>query len=448
MRLLSTRGKAEPATFAEALLQGLAPDGGLYLPDCITPLPPGEIESWRTLPLPSVASRVLTHLVGDELPAADLDRLVREAFDFPAPTVHVEDNRHVLELFHGPTLAFKDFGARFLARVFGYLLGRRGDEATILVATSGDTGSAVAQGFHAVPHVRVVVLYPAGKVSPFQEAQMATLGGNVFAVRVPGTFDDCQRLVKAAFLDARLAPLRLSSANSINIGRLLPQVVYYFGSWLEVAEAGGPLVFVVPSGNLGNLTAGVIAARLGLPVAGFVAASNRNDVLPEYLRTGRYRARPSVSTVSNAMDVGDPSNFARLLQLHGDSYEALRAGVRGCVVTEDATRATIKDVYQKTGYLLDPHSAVGFAAARAAVLEEPGASGPDAWSHLPFVVLATAHPAKFGGVIRNELGFEPALPAAYDAWADRPLHVHPLEDTTYEGFRRWLERAHDTAGRE
>ena len=219
----------------------------------------------------------------------------------------------MLELFHGPTLAFKDFGARFLARAFGHVLAARGDHATILVATSGDTGSAVALGFHGVPRVRVVVLYPAGKVSPFQEAQMATLGGNVTAVRVPGTFDDCQRLVKQAFLDPSLGDLNLSSANSINIGRLLPQAVYYFASWLALGgPAAGDVVFAVPSGNLGNLTAGVIAQRIGLPVRRFIAACNLNDVLPEYLRTGAYRARPAAPTISNAMDVGDPSNFPRL----------------------------------------------------------------------------------------------------------------------------------------
>jgi threonine synthase len=376
----------------------------------------------------------MAHTLGDEFPASDLDRLVRDAFSFPAPTVHVEDRRHVLELFHGPTLAFKDFGARFLARVFGYLLAERGDHATILVATSGDTGSAVAQGFHGVPGVRVVVLYPAGKVSPFQEAQMATLGGNVDAVRVPGTFDDCQRLVKAAFLDGRLAALHLSSANSINIGRLLPQSVYYFASWLQVAGADEPIVFVVPSGNLGNITAGVMAQRMGLNVAGFVAASNLNDVLPEFLRTGVYRARPSIATLSNAMDVGDPSNFARLMALHGGSTATLRSNVAGFVVTDEATRATIRDVYARCGYLLDPHTAVGFTAARLSA----SGSRNEAHQDLPHVVLATAHPAKFSGVVERELGFVPPLPEPYRDWATRPLLAHDLADTSYEGFRDWL----------
>lgn len=430
MRLISTRGASAPVTFREALLQGLAPDGGLYLPDHVPALPLDTLESWRGLALDSIAVQVLQHAVGDEFPHDEFEALVRDAFDFPAPTVAVEDGRFVLELFHGPTLAFKDFGARFLARVFGYLLQERGDHATILVATSGDTGSAVAQGFFGVPRVRVVVLYPAGKVSPFQEAQMATLGGNVSAVRVPGTFDDCQRLVKSAFVDARLAPLNLSSANSINIGRLLPQSVYYFASWLQTAGPGDEAVFSVPSGNLGNITAGVIAQKMGLPVARFVAASNVNDVLPEYLRSGIYRARPSIATLSNAMDVGDPSNFPRLLDLHGHSYDALRHNVEGVVVTEEETRGTIRDLYRRTHYLLDPHSAVGYAAL--------GTSGV-AHDRRPHIVLATAHPAKFAAVIRQELGFVPALPDAYRDWADRPLQVHELEDTGYEGFRRLLE---------
>ncbi len=433
MRLVSTRGQAA-ATFGDALLQGLAPDGGLYIPERIEPFPPGAIASWRGLPIGSVAWHVLSHLLGDEVPARDLEPLVRDAFDFPAPAVPVEDRRFVLELFHGPTLAFKDFGARFLARVFGYLLARRGDHATILVATSGDTGSAVAQGFFGVPRVRVIVLYPEGKVSPFQEAQMATLGGNVTAVRVPGTFDDCQRLVKRAFRDATLTDKHLSSANSINIGRLVPQAVYYFAAWLQVAGDRGPVVFSVPSGNLGNITAGVIAQRLGLPVARFVAACNVNDVLPEYLRTGRLRTRPSVATLSNAMDVGDPNNFARLLALHGGQDDALCANVKGMVVTDDETRSTLRGLYARTGYLVDPHTAVGYEAARrSAAASEVG--GGD---RLPHIVLGTAHPAKFGDVVREELGFVPALPEAYKDWQTRPLRAHRLADVEYEGFRDWL----------
>ena len=430
MRLTSTCGSSNPVSFREALLEGLAPDGGLYLPDAVPAFAAGDILSWRDQPLCEIAVKVLGRLVGDEFDRARFDELVRDAFDFPAPTVPLGDGVFVLELFHGPTLAFKDFGARFLARVFGHLLEQRGDHATILVATSGDTGSAVAQGFFGVPRLRVVVLYPAGKVSPFQEAQMATLGGNISAVRVPGTFDDCQRLVKQAFVDHGLRRLHLSSANSINIGRLLPQAVYYFDSYLRTQPEGGQAVFVVPSGNLGNITAGVLAQRAGLPVGRFVSATNANDVLPEYLLTGLYRTRPAVATMSNAMDVGDPSNFARLAALHGGSWEGLRANVAGYRVSEEETRATIREQYRETGYVLDPHSAVGVAAARQ--YRRESADGA------PVVTLATAHPAKFGAVIRQELGFEPELPSCYRDWASRPIVADTLEDTAYDTFRRWL----------
>ncbi|RPJ75723.1 MAG: threonine synthase [Acidobacteria bacterium] len=430
MRLTSTSGSSTPVTFRHALLEGLAPDGGLYLPDEIPAFSSSEIAALRGAPLAEIAVAVLGRLVGDEFDRARFDALVRDAFDFPAPTVGLGDGLSVLELFHGPTLAFKDFGARFLARVFGYLLEQRRGHATILVATSGDTGSAVAQGFFGVPRIRVVVLYPSGKVSPFQEAQMATLGGNVSALRVPGTFDDCQRLVKQAFVDLGLRPLNLSSANYINIGRLLPQAVYYFDSYLGAAPAGGEVVFAVPSGNIGNLTAGVLAQRAGLPVRRFVSATNANDVLPEYLLTGIYRARPAVATLSNAMDVGDPSNFARLAALHGGSWERLRANVSGYRITEEETRATIRQTYEAHRYVLDPHSAVGVAAARRYRQEEADAT--------PVVSLATAHPAKFGAAIRQELGFEPELPARYRDWASRPVLADTLVDAGYETFRRWL----------
>jgi threonine synthase len=433
MKLASTRHAAPTATFREALLRGLAPDGGLYLPTALPPIGPDVMASWRDLPIAEIAVHVLSHLVGDEFDREALASLTRDAFDFPAPTAAIGDALSVLELFHGPTLAFKDFGARFLARAFGYLLKERGDHATILVATSGDTGSAVAQGFHGVPRAQVVVLYPAGRVSSFQEAQMATLGGNVTAIRVPGTFDDCQRLVKQAFLDEGLTGLNLSSANSINIGRLLPQVVYYVAGWLEAGgDEAGEVVFAVPSGNLGNLTAGVIAQQLGLPVGRFLAATNLNDVLPDYLRTGTCRARPARSTISNAMDVGDPSNLPRLVELHGRALDALRANVVGSSTSESETRRTIREVYRETGYLLDPHSAVGVAAAMQTRAE--------LGERRPVIALATAHPAKFGDVIREELGFDPDMPRPWRDWKSRIVQAEDLESLDYEAFRAWLLR--------
>ncbi|MCX6551380.1 MAG: threonine synthase, partial [Acidobacteria bacterium] len=421
MRLISTNHGSPEVNFRDALLQGLAPDGGLYLPATLPVFDARDLAAWRDLPFDDLAARLASRLLEGEFAPDVIKRLVRDALNFPVPVRFVGDGLWILELFHGPTLAFKDFGARFLARFFGHLVAERGEHATILVATSGDTGSAVARGFAGVAGVRVVVLYPAGKVSPFQESQMATIGGNVTAVRVPGVFDDCQRLVKAAFLNPSLAPLRLSSANSINIGRLLPQSFYYVFSCLRVAgHAGAPVVFSVPSGNLGNLTAGVIAARMGLPGARFIAAANVNDVLPEYLRTGTYRSRPSVATVSNAMDVGDPSNFTRLAALYDGSLDAVRHAIMGERVSEDDTRATIREAYAAHGLVLDPHAAVAWAAARRR------RSGIDA--SIPVVCLATAHPAKFGATITEELGFEPELPPVERDCRRRPIRATDLPD--------------------
>lgn len=440
MHCYSTRGTAPPVDFRTALLQGLAPDGGLYLAQELPHFTPAVLASWRGLAFPDLAAVLSRHLIGNEFPAPVLDALVRDALNFPVPLRRLDERLWLLELFCGPTLAFKDFGARFLARVFGHLLAGSGRHATILVATSGDTGSAVAQGFAGVPAVRVVVLYPAGKVSAFQEAQMATLGGNVTAVRVPGTFDDCQRLVKGAFLDPALARLRLSSANSINIGRLLPQSFYYVASYLAALdepriEAGEPVVFSVPSGNLGNLTAGVMAARMGVAVDHFIAATNGNDVLPEYLDTGEYRPRPSMATMSNAMDVGDPSNFARLLALCGGTRAGVRAAVRGERVSEADTRSAIRRAYAQCGVVLDPHTAVAYEAA----CRHLGGQRP----HRDIIVLATAHPAKFADAIREELGFEPELPEDERDWQSRPLLAVDLGDATQETFRALLDSLPD-----
>jgi threonine synthase len=433
MQLTSTNGRAPLVSFRQALLAGIAPDGGLYLPIDLPTFSNADLVAWRALPFDALAVRLAKRLLGDEFTAPVLAQLVSDALNFPVPTVRLDERLSILELFHGPTLAFKDFGARFLGRLFGHLLTERGDHATILVATSGDTGSAVARGFTGVPGVRVVVLYPAGRVSPFQEAQMASIGGNVTAVRVPGVFDDCQRLVKAAFRDPALGALHLSSANSINIGRLLPQSFYYVASYLAAAtEIDAPVVFAVPSGNLGNLTAGVLAARMGLPVARFVAATNANDALPEYLESGVFRPRPSVPTLSNAMDVGDPSNFARLERLHAGSPDAMRAAIQGERVTEAETRAAIREAYGRYGRVLDPHGAVAYAAARRQI--EAGAID----AGLPVIALATAHPAKFADAIRDELGFEPPLPEADRGWRDWPLNAADLPAPSAEALRGLL----------
>jgi threonine synthase len=450
MLLESTSHGAPAVSFREALVGGLAPDGGLYLPVDWPAVGVETLQRWQPMPFADLSARIATRLLAGEFEPDVIERLVHAALDFPVPTIEVEPGRFVLELFHGPTLAFKDFGARFLARFFSHLLAGRGEHATILVATSGDTGSAVAQGFYGVARVNVVVLYPRGKVSRFQESQMATLGGNVTAVRVEGTFDDCQRLVKTAFLDRELAPLRLSSANSINIGRLLPQTFYYVAGYLAtVRRVGEPIVFSVPTGNVGDLTAGVLAQRLGVPVSRFIAATNANRVLPDYLASGVYSPRPSIATSSNAMDVGDPSNFARLLALHGGSVDVLRANVTALSVDEEESRRAMRRLYERTGYVMDPHTAVGWAAADRYSGEDGG--------RLPLVTLATAHPAKFDKVIREELGMAPPLPAqgsaeksnrawSYEGWEKRPTLAVDLEGSDYDQFRRLLrERLPDRA---
>jgi threonine synthase len=430
MRFRSTSLQSPDVGFREAVLRGIAPDGGLYLPVDWPTLGTGELARLRGLSFGDLSAALASRLLEDDVPAAVVTELVKEALDFPVPNVSLGEKRWVLELFHGPTLAFKDVGARFLARLLGYLLDERGDRATVLVATSGDTGSAVANGFLGVANVRVVVLYPRGRVSPFQEAQMATLGGNVTAVRVPATFDKCQALVKRAFLDAGLAHLGLSSANSINVGRLLPQCFYYAASWLSLPAPAAPVVFAVPSGNFGNLTAGVLAQRLGVPVRRFVAATNANRIFPDYLDTGTSAPRPAVATISNAMDVGDPSNLPRLVRLCGGSHRTVRSTVWSASISEEETRATIRETWQRRRYLLDPHGAVGLAAAEryAHTLQ-----GDD-----PIVTLATAHPAKFGQAIGEELGFEPALPEPYRDWRSRRVLAVDLAADTYDEFRELL----------
>lgn len=399
VRYVSTRGDCAPADAATALLEGLAPDGGLYFPETIPPLAPGAVERFRSMDLPEVAAAMMRPYLGD---VGDLDAIAASALDFDIPLVEVAPGLHVLELFHGPTLAFKDVGARVFARLLG-ALGLGGDILTVLVATSGDTGGAVAQAFHGVPGTRVVVLYPEGKVSPLQERQFTTLGGNVTAVAVRGVFDDCQRLAKGAFGDRELrARVRLTSANSISLGRLIPQTIYHAWAVSRLPSASPAPVLCVPSGNFGNLAAGLIARRMGVPIARFVAATNANDVVPEFLRTGRLRPRPSVATLSTAMDVGDPSNLARIEHLYGHDLDALRADVIGSAHDDDSTRECIRTVWTRHGYLLDPHTAVGWLA-----LEEVAAELP---ADAPRILVSTAHPAKFGETVEPVIGEKIPLP--------------------------------------
>jgi threonine synthase len=433
MKWTSTRGSAPAVPFIDALFAGTAPDGGLYFPERFDPLPRAALEMIRSADLVGIATIVGEHLLKGEITESVLRPLVAEALDFPIPLVQVTDRVWALELFHGPTLAFKDVGARVQARLLHHFTD--GTPLTILVATSGDTGGAVAQSFHRVPDTRVVVLYPAGQVSDVQEAQMASLGDNVLAVAVRGTFDDCQRLVKQAFADDELRKqVWLTPANSINLGRLLPQVFYYFLLARLGASAGGangrsgPIVSV-PSGNFGNLTAGLIAKRLGLQVSQFVAATNVNDVVPEYLRTGHYRPRPSVRTVANAMDVGDPSNFERIRALYDDDINAIRRDVSGAVYDDSTVVAEIGRVYRRYGYLLDPHGAIAWLGLNDALTS----AGP----HARGVFLATAHPAKFRDIVGPAIADDVPLPPALEAALAKPRHSTSL-DADYEALLELL----------
>ena len=410
MKWISTRGGSPPITFIDALFAGTAPDGGLYMPERLDPLPAGTVDRLRGADIVEIGTTIGVHILKDEITRQALEPLIREALDFPVPVVKVTDRISVLELFHGPTMAFKDVGARVQARLLHHFTD--GTPLTILVATSGDTGSAVAQAFHRVPDSRVVVLYPEGQVSDVQEAQMASLGDNITALAVRGTFDDCQRLVKQAFADDDLrSHVWLTPANSINLGRLLPQVFYYF--LLAGVDGGQGPVVSVPSGNFGNLTAGLIAKRIGLPIAQFVAATNVNDAVPEYLESGVYEPRPSIATVANAMDVGAPSNFERVQSLYNSDLMALRQDIVGFAYEDSQVIAEIGHVYREHGYVLDPHSAIAWLALQDRLVDQPDARG---------VFLATAHPAKFREVVEPAIGRSIELPRALADAISRPRH--------------------------
>ncbi len=395
-------------TFRDALFSGLAPDGGLYVPEERPDLSALFSTFNDSTSFTALAAAVTSALLAPEIDPAEAQRIARRAFPFRPVLRRLDDHILLLELFHGPTCAFKDFGAQFLAAAMEHFLAGEGKRVQILVATSGDTGSAVAQAFHGKANTDVVILYPSGRVSELQEKQLTTLGGNVHALEVAGSFDDCQRLVKEAFRDRELRRrLTLTSANSINIGRLLPQAFYYIYALtrrqvLADGARGAPVV-CVPSGNFGNLTAGVYAWHWGLAVDSFIAATNANDVVPQYLTSGTFRPRPSRMTLSNAMDVGNPSNFERLRRIFQGDWEAMRAVIHGDSVSDDATRKALREVFERFGVYVDPHTAVGYEAARRH-LSGRGTAGAE------IVVLATAHPGKFLEIVRDAVGSEPELP--------------------------------------
>lgn len=389
------------ATLREAVMQGLAPDSGLYMPEKIPRLPASFWQHWKTYSRAAVAYEVASNFVGTEVPEKVLKKIVEQTVCFDVPLVSIEDSVWTLELFHGPTLAFKDFGARFMAGLLGFFARSEDQEITILVATSGDTGSAVANGFHQVEGIQVVVLYPSGKVSDLQEKQFTTLGENVTALEVKGTFDDCQRMVKMAFQDKELSQkLMITSANSINMARLIPQAFYYFFAAAQF-EDNDQIVFSVPSGNFGNLTGGMLAMKMGLPVSCFIAATNVNDIVPAYLQSGKFLPRPSVPTLSNAMDVGNPSNFERLLDLFNHDFEAFASIIKGYAFNDEDTRKAIQSVYSSRRYIMDPHGAVAYLGLKKYQEVVPSVQG---------IFLETAHPGKFKETVEEVIQHPIDLP--------------------------------------
>lgn len=430
MKYYSTNRKASDATLEEAVVKGLAADRGLYMPHNIRILHASFYEQIDQLSFQEIASQVADAFFGEDVPAETLKQIVYDTLSFDVPVVRVKENIYSLELFHGPTLAFKDVGGRFMARLLGYFIRKEGKrQVNVLVATSGDTGSAVANGFLGVEGIHVYVLYPKGKVSEIQEKQFTTLGRNITAVEVDGTFDDCQALVKSAFMDQELNErMQLTSANSINVARFLPQAFYYFYAYAQMKKLGREkeLVVCVPSGNFGNITAGLFAKRMGLPVKRFIAANNRNDIFYQYLKTGQYAPKPSVQTIANAMDVGDPSNFARILDLYEGSHDAIASEISGETYTDDQIRETVQLTYDETGYLLDPHGACGYRALSENL--QPGEVG---------VFLETAHPAKFLHTVEDIIGTDINIPEKLKAFMNGTKQSVPMSKN-FMTFKEWL----------
>jgi len=394
MKYYSTKGTVPEVDLKYAVTKGLAADNGLFMPECIEKFEPSFFENIDKLSFQEISFEVAKKFFGEDVEESKLKEIVFETLSFDCPVVKVQKNIYSLELFHGPTLAFKDVGARFMARLLNYFNDKTDKTVNVLVATSGDTGSAVANGFLGVPGIHVYVLYPKGKVSNIQESQFTTLGQNITAIEIDGTFDDCQRLVKAAFLDKELNErLTLTSANSINVARFLPQAFYYFNAYARNVEKGKELVVAVPSGNFGNLTAGLFALEMGLPIKQFIAANNNNDIVYSYLNTGKYEPRASVQTIANAMDVGDPSNFVRILDLYDYSHEIIKSKIKGYRYSDEQISETMKRVYDECGYLLDPHGACGYEALEEYLGENQVG-----------IFLETAHPAKFTETVESVIG--------------------------------------------
>ena len=433
MEYYSTNGQAPVADLKKAVVKGLAEDKGLYMPQTIKTLPKSFFDEIHNLSFQDIAYNVASAFFGEDVDLDALQDIVYDTLSFDCPVVKVTDNIYSLELFHGPTLAFKDVGARFMARLLRYFTQNtrktKSHPINVLVATSGDTGSAVANGFLGVDGIHVYVLYPKGKVSPIQECQFTTLGKNITAIEVDGVFDDCQALVKSAFMDEELNQhMKLTSANSINVARFLPQAFYYFNAYAQMKRQGldRPLVVCVPSGNFGNICAGLFAKRMGLPIGRFIAANNANSVFYEYLQTGKYNPRPSIQTIANAMDVGAPSNFARVYDLYNKDYEAICQDISGATYSNAQIADTMREVYQKTGYVCDPHGACGYRAlAEGLRADEMG------------VFLETAHPAKFKTTVDDILGTDIEIPAKLQAFMKGTKQSVPMTKE-FDDFKAYL----------
>ncbi|MEM9075424.1 MAG: threonine synthase [Bacteroidota bacterium] len=431
MKYFSLNARKCRVSFKEAVVQGIAPDKGLYVPEKITPLSNDFFQQIEKLSHHEIAFEAIHQFVQEDIPDDVLKEILQNVLDFDFPVVPIEEHVSTLELFHGPTMAFKDVGARFMANCLGYFSQNKNSDVTVLVATSGDTGGAVANGFLGVEGVKVVILYPSGKVSEIQEKQLTTLGQNIVAMEVDGTFDDCQKMVKTAFLDADLKENQnLTSANSINVARWLPQLFYFLFAYKELKSKSNDIVFSVPSGNFGNICAGMVAQKLGMPVNHFIASTNVNDVVPKFMDNGAYAPKPSIATISNAMDVGDPSNFVRIRHLYGNSFEKLQENLSSYSFTDDETRKAIAHLYKNFGYVADPHGAVGYLGLKTYQKEHSNTHG---------VFLETAHPVKFLDVVKDTLEIEPAIPPQIE----KVLHKtkSSIRINSYEQLKSFLLKA-------
>ena len=428
MNYYSLNHSAPITTFENAVVKGLAPDRGLYFPERITPLKASFFETIETLSNEDIAFEAIKQFIGSEIPEDVLKTIVSETLSFDFPVVKLTESISTLELFHGPTMAFKDVGARFMARCLGYFNADNSNEVTVLVATSGDTGGAVANGFLGVKGVRVVILYPSGKVSTIQEKQLTTLGQNITALEVEGTFDDCQDMVKKAFLDDELTSImQLTSANSINVARWLPQLFYFMFAYKQLKNSSKEIVFSVPSGNFGNVCAGMIAQKLGLPIKHFIASNNDNNVVTRYLKSNSYEPKPSVQTVSNAMDVGNPSNFIRIQALYDNNFETLKSNLSSYSFTDEETKQALDEIYKTTTYIADPHGAVGYLGCKSYLETNPQ-------SHCVF--LETAHPTKFLDVVKEVIDAEIPLPPQIKSVIDKQKVATAIKD--YSEFKTFL----------